>query len=204
MKRSYIPALTISTIVLIDQITKFAVKTNMCLYDRISITSWFQIFFTENEGMAFGMSFIGTMFLAIFRVIAIGVFFYFLHKLVKNHQSPKGLIVTISAIIAGAIGNLIDNIFYGAFFTESLPSHYSNNTPAQIVNFGEGYANMFSGKVVDMFYFPLFTWPDWMPLVGGDIFFSAVFNVADSAISVAAVCLLIFYNSYLSFNSKHS
>ena len=202
MKRSHLPILIIPLIVIIDQIIKLVVKTNMCLYEKISVASWFQIFFTENEGMAFGMSFIGTMFLAIFRIIAIGVFAYLLYKVVKTPTYPKGLIATLSAIIAGAIGNLIDNMFYGAIFTNSLPANYCNHTPAQVVNLGEGYAGIFSGKVVDMFYFPLFKWPDWMPWVGGDVFFSAVFNFADAAISVAAVCLLLFYNRHFSFNTK--
>ncbi len=173
----------------------------MCLYEKIEVTSWFYIYFTENKGMAFGMSFIGTMFLAFFRIIAITGFIYILYKIILNNKYSKSLILAISSIIAGAIGNLIDNLFYGKIFTQSLPAAYTNNKPAQLVDFGMGYAEMFSGKVVDMFYFPLFTWPDWIPIIGGDIFFGAVFNVADAAISLSAIFLLFFYSRNFSKSS---
>lgn len=201
--RALIPAITIPLIIIIDQATKIAIKTSMCLYDKIEITPWFQLLFTENKGMAFGMSFVGTMFLALFRIVATGLFIYLLYKIVKDKKYPKGLIVVVSMLIAGALGNLIDNFFYGLFFTESLPSYLAQG-PAQLVPFGEGYGEFLSGKVVDMFYFPLFEWPDWMPLVGGDVFFGAVFNVADAAISIAFVVALFFYSKYLTFNFTKS
>ena len=201
--RALIPAITIPLIIIIDQATKIAIKTSMCLYDKIEITPWFQLLFTENKGMAFGMSFVGTMFLALFRIVATGLFIYLLYKIIKDKKYPKGLIVVVSMLIAGALGNLIDNFFYGLFFTESLPSYLAQG-PAQLVPFGEGYGEFLSGKVVDMFYFPLFEWPDWMPLVGGDVFFGAVFNVADAAISIAFVVALFFYSKYLTFNFTKS
>ena len=201
MKRSLIPFITIPTIVIIDQIVKILVKTNMCLYDKIEITSWFYIYFTENKGMAFGMSFIGTMFLAIFRIIAIIAFICILYRIITNPKYTKGLIVAISAIIAGALGNLIDNILYGQIFTESLPSQFTNGQASQFVEIGNGYADVFSGKVVDMFYFPLFTWPQWMPLIGGDVFFGAVFNIADAAISLSFIFLILCSNKYLQTKS---
>ncbi len=201
--RALIPAITIPLIIIIDQATKIAIKTSMCLYDKIEITPWFQLLFTENKGMAFGMSFVGTMFLALFRIVATGLFIYLLYKIVKDKKYPKGLIVVVSMLIAGALGNLIDNFFYGLFFTESLPSYLAQG-PAQLVPFGEGYGEFLSGKVVDMFYFPLFEWPDWVPLVGGDVFFGAVFNVADAAISIAFVVALFFYSKYLTFNFTKS
>ena len=201
--RALIPAIIIPLIIIIDQATKIAIKTSMCLYDKIEITPWFQLLFTENKGMAFGMSFVGTMFLALFRIVATGLFIYLLYKIVKDKKYPKGLIVVVSMLIAGALGNLIDNFFYGLFFTESLPSYLAQG-PAQLVPFGEGYGEFLSGKVVDMFYFPLFEWPDWMPLVGGDVFFGAVFNVADAAISIAFVVALFFYSKYLTFNFTKS
>lgn len=201
MKRSLIPFITIPTIVIIDQIVKILVKTNMCLYDKIEITSWFYIYFTENKGMAFGMSFIGTMFLAIFRIIAIIAFICILYRIITNPKYSKGLIVAISAIIAGALGNLIDNILYGQIFTESLPSQFTNGQASQFVEIGNGYADVFSGKVVDMFYFPLFTWPQWMPLIGGDVFFGAVFNIADAAISLSFIFLILCSNKYLQTKS---
>ena len=151
--------------------------------------------------MAFGMSFVGTMFLALFRVVATALFIYLLYKIVKNKKYPVGLIVVVSMLIAGALGNLIDNFFYGLIFTESLPAYISQG-PAQVVPIGEGYGEFLSGKVVDMFYFPFFEWPNWMPLVGGDVFFGAVFNFADAAISVAFVLALCFYSKYFNFNFK--
>ena len=201
MKRSLIPFITIPTIVIIDQFVKILVKTNMCLYDKIEIAPWFYIYFTENKGMAFGMSFIGTMFLAIFRIIAIIAFICILYRIITNPKYSKGLIVAISAIIAGALGNLIDNILYGQIFTESLPSQFTNGQASQFVEIGNGYADVFSGKVVDMFYFPLFTWPQWMPLIGGDVFFGAVFNIADAAISLSFIFLILCSNKYLQTKS---
>ena len=173
----------------------------MCLYEKVEVTSWFHILFTENKGMAFGMSFVGTMFLALFRIAATALFIYLLYKIVKDKKYPKGLIIVVSMLIAGALGNLVDNFFYGMIFTESLPTYFAQG-PAHLVPFGEGYGEFLSGKVVDMFYFPLFEWPDWMPLVGGDVFFGAIFNVADAAISIAFVLALCFYSKYFSFNLK--
>ena len=201
--RALIPAITIPLIIIIDQTTKFAVKTSMCLYEKVEVTSWFHILFTENKGMAFGMSFVGTMFLALFRIAATALFIYLLYKIVKDKKYPKGLIVVVSMLIAGALGNLVDNFFYGLIFTESLPTYFAQG-PAHLVPFGEGYGEFLSGKVVDMFYFPLFEWPDWMPLVGGDVFFGAIFNVADAAISIAFVLALCFYSKYLNFSFKKS
>jgi signal peptidase II len=175
----------------------------MCLYEKVEVTSWFHILFTENKGMAFGMSFVGTMFLALFRIAATALFIYLLYKIVKDKKYPKGLIVVVSMLIAGALGNLVDNFFYGLIFTESLPTYFAQG-PAHLVPFGEGYGEFLSGKVVDMFYFPLFEWPDWVPLVGGDVFFGAIFNVADAAISIAFVLALCFYSKYLNFSFKKS
>lgn len=201
--RALIPAITIPLIIIIDQATKFAVKTSMCLYEKVEVTSWFHILFTENKGMAFGMSFVGTMFLALFRIAATALFIYLLYKIVKDKKYPKGLIVAVSMLIAGALGNLVDNFFYGLIFTESLPTYFAQGS-ARLVPFGEGYGEFLSGKVVDMFYFPLFEWPDWVPLVGGDVFFGAIFNVADAAISIAFVLALCFYSKYLNFSFKKS
>ena len=199
--RALIPAIIIPLIIIIDQVIKYMVKTSMCLYERIDVTSWFQLLFTENKGMAFGMSFVGTMFLALFRIVATALFIYLLYKIVKNKKYPIGLIVVVSMLIAGALGNLIDNFFYGLIFTESTPIYYAQG-PAHLVPFGEGYGEFLSGKVVDMFYFPLFEWPHWVPFVGGDVFFGAVFNFADAAISIAFVLALCFYSKYMNFSFK--
>ena len=199
--RALIPAITIPLIIIIDQATKFAVKTSMCLYEKVEVTSWFHILFTENKGMAFGMSFVGTMFLALFRIAATALFIYLLYKIVKDKKYPKGLIVVVSMLIAGALGNLVDNFFYGLIFTESLPTYFAQG-PAHLVPFGEGYGEFLSGKVVDMFYFPLFQWnscPQWLSFLvdGNNYFFGPVFNLADSYISVEVVYLLIFHYKYL-------
>lgn len=178
--------ITLSVLV-IDQIIKFLVKTGMSLGESIEVTSWFHILFVENNGMAFGMEIIGKLFLSLFRIGAIGFFIWYLIKII-NKGFPTGYIVTVSFVIAGATGNLLDCMFYGLIFTESTPFNQ-----AVMTSFGDGYAPFLYGKVVDMFYFPLWTWPDWMPLVGGDIFFGPVFNFADSCITCGVIVLLLFY-----------
>lgn len=179
-----------------DQVIKYFVKTGFCLYEKVQVTDWFQLFFTENKGMAFGLDFFGTMFLAVFRLVAVVLFSVLLVKIVRR-SFPIGYIVCVAMIIAGAAGNIIDNCFYGLIFTESLPDYLPFATPATLVPFGEGYGTFLSGKVVDMFYFPLFTWPDWVPLLGGEVFFNAVFNFADASISCGAIALFLFYHKYL-------
>lgn len=193
MRRSLLAVIIIAFVIIIDQIIKFEIKTNFSLHEIVSVTDWFQIVFVENRGMAFGMQFVGTMFLALFRVAAISFFIFLLYVFIKR-KAPYGVIVCVAMVIAGALGNIIDNTFYGLIFSESLPW----GEPAHLVSFGEGYGTVLSGKVVDMFYFPLFTWPQWMPIVGGDTFFGAVFNFADASISCGAVVLTLFYYKYLS------
>lgn len=199
--RAWLAVAVILFVLLTDQIIKYVVKTRMLLYEKIEITSWFQIFFTENDGMAFGMDFIGTTFLAAFRVVVIAIFVVLLCALIRRGY-PKGLIVCFSMVIAGAAGNIIDNVLYGLVYTESLPVNFPFAEPASVVTMGEGYGQFLAGRVVDMFYFPLFVWPEEMPLVGGQVFFNAVFNFADASISCGAVALLIFYHKYLSGNSQ--
>lgn len=189
--RAFVAVGIMLAVFVIDQIIKVAVKTNMYLYESIEVTDWFQIYFIENRGMAFGMDFIGTTFLSIFRIIAIIIFCVLLVRIIRR-RLPIGLIVCVSLVVAGAMGNIIDNFCYGMIFSESTPFQISS-----LVGWGEGYGQMMSGRVVDMFYFPLFTWPEWMPLVGGEVFFGAVFNFADAAISCGAVAILIFYNKYI-------
>ena len=189
--RAFVAVGIMLAVCVIDQIIKVAVKTNMHLYESIEVTDWFQIYFIENRGMAFGMDFIGTTFLSIFRIIAIIIFCVLLVRIIRR-RLPIGLIACVSLVVAGAMGNIIDNFCYGMIFSESTPFQISS-----LVGWGEGYGQMMSGRVVDMFYFPLFTWPEWMPLVGGEVFFGAVFNFADAAISCGAVAILIFYNKYI-------
>ncbi len=178
-----------------DQLIKFEVKTNMCLYQANRVTDWFYIYFIENRGMAFGMDFIGTTFLAVFRIVAVGVFSWLLVRVVRGRY-PLGLLACMSLIVAGAAGNIIDNCFYGLIFDASTPNEVS-----RIVPWGSGYGSFLTGRVVDMFYFPLIdtVWPEGIPLIGGKrfVFFSAIFNFADAAISCGAVALLLFYHKYL-------
>lgn len=189
--RVIVAAALVLLILLADQIIKFGVKTNMALYERIDVTDWCKLLFIENRGMAFGMDFIGTMFLTLFRVAAIVLFSFILVRIVRK-KAPVGLIVCFALVVAGAAGNIIDNCFYGLIYSESVPG----GAPAQLVPWGEGYSSFLSGKVVDMFYFPLFRWPSWVPLIGGDVFFGAIFNFADAAISCGAIAILLFYRRY--------
>lgn len=188
-----IAAIVIVAVLLIDQIVKILVKTNMGLGEQIRITNWFYILFVENNGMAFGIELIGKLFLSLFRLVAIGAFCWYLRKIV-NKGFPNGYIITIAAIVAGAAGNLFDCILYGQIFSES---GIGAGNAAEFVSFGSGYAPVFYGKVVDMFYFPLWTWPTWMPLIGGDIFFSPIFNVADSFITCGIAVIILFYTKYV-------
>lgn len=183
-------------ILLIDQIIKIEVKTNMTLGEAKRVTDWFYIEFIENNGMAYGMKFINKLVLSLFRLFAIGFIGYYLAKIIKKDVAPLGYIVLIAMVLAGAAGNLIDCLFYGLVFDASTPF-----TVSQFVPFGEGYSTFLHGKVVDMFYFPIIqtTWPEWVPYFGGSeyVFFSPVFNFADACISVGVVALLLFYRKQL-------
>ena len=188
-RQGRIALIIILSVLVIDQIIKYMVKTGMSLGESIEITSWFKILFVENNGMAFGMEIMGKLFLSLFRIVAIGFFIWYLVKII-NKGFPTGYIVTVAFVIAGATGNLIDCMFYGLIFNESS---FGSNGVATLVPFGDGYAPFLYGKVVDMFYFPLWIWPDWMPFVGGDVFFGPVFNFADSCITCGVIVLLLFY-----------
>ena len=186
-------------VLIIDQIIKIAVKTNMSIGQEIRITNWFYILFVENNGMAFGMEIISKLFLSLFRIVAIFFFVWYLIKII-NKGFPTGYIVTIAFVIAGAAGNLIDCIFYGQIFSEST---FGPNGVAHFTPFGEGYAPILYGKVVDMFYFPLWTWPDWLPWIGGNIFFSPIFNFADSCITCGIIVLMLFYSRYVNMGLNY-
>lgn len=194
--RSWTAVAVVFLVILIDQVIKIWVKTNMSLYQMNEITSWFKIYFVENNGMAFGIEVIGKLFLSLFRIIAVFFIGYYLCKLVKA-EVKTGYIVCIAMILAGAVGNIIDSVFYGVFFSESFSGHVASFVPI-----GEGYSGWLHGKVVDMFYFPLIhgTYPSWFPVWGGNefIFFSPIFNFADASISVGIILLLIFYRKTLS------
>lgn len=178
--------------IFIDQVIKIAVKTGMALGDGFSVFGdWFQIRFIENNGMAFGMELFDKVFLTGFRLVAVVFLVYLINKLIRNREYPLGFVFAVAMIMAGAAGNIIDCLFYGEIFSSSY------GEVAHFVPWGEGYASFFEGRVVDMFYFPLFTWPQWMPLVGGDIFFSPVFNFADACISCSVIAMLIWYRRFL-------
>lgn len=201
LTKGQISILIILSVLIIDQIIKVIVKTNMYWHESIRITDWFYIYFTENNGMAFGMEIFGKFFLTTFRIIAVTLIGWYIHRIVKR-EFKTGYIVCVSLILAGALGNIIDSVFYGVIFNESTHSQIATFMPE-----GGGYSTWFYGKVVDMFYFPIIetNWPSWMPFVGGEhfIFFSPIFNFADAAISCGIIALIIFYGKYLN-NAYHA
>lgn len=177
MKKSLI---VIFSVLLLDQVSKILVKTTMAIGEAIPVFGkWFYILFIENNGMAFGWEFSnavwGKIFLSLFRVAAVILLFWLINRMVRN-KVKFGPVFGVSLITAGAIGNIIDGMFYGMIF---------------------GYAGFLQGRVVDMLYFPLFTFPEWVPFFGGEVFFSPIFNVADSAITIGIFYLLIFQWNFI-------
>lgn len=187
------PLILVFFILLIDQILKVWIKLNFTLGEEVFlIGDWCRLHFIENEGMAFGMSFgeeVGKLILTLFRLIAASIIFIYLRKLVIKGEK-KLIIYSFALIFAGAVGNIIDSLFYGLIFSES-----TFFTTAQFLPEAGGYASLCMGKVVDMFYFPLIdtTLPQWIPFIGGNEFefFNAIFNVADIAITVGVILLVI-------------
>ena len=196
MTKGRVAALVVVAILLIDQAIKIWVKTSMTLHESIHVFDWFYITFIENMGMAFGMELGSKIVLSLFRAVAIIALVYYIRSEVKKN-AKTGYVICLAMVLAGAIGNLIDSMFYGLIFNESSPFYVSYFVP-----FGTGYAPFLMGKVVDMFYFPIIEtdWPSWIPLIGGDhfVFFSPVFNFADTSISVSVVLLLLFYREEIS------
>ena len=185
-------------ILLIDQFFKIWIKTHFVLGESVEITSWFHILFVENSGMAFGMELFDKVFLTVFRILALFAIGYGVFYAIKK-EFHFGFTVAVGLIFAGALGNIIDCVFYGVWFDSSV---------GRVATFlsGEGYAPLFYGKVVDMLHFPLFefVWPRWVPWFGGAsfTFFDPVFNIADSSICIGVFYILIFQRKYITDSSK--
>jgi signal peptidase II len=201
-KKSFWVIAVILLILIADQVLKIWIKTHLAIYSHpgsdIKIVDWFYIRFVENNGIAMGIEVPGKLFLTIFRIIASLAIAYYLYVLIKKNFKLTYLIF-VAMIFAGAVGNIIDSVFYGVIFNESTPSHIAVLFPSE-----GGYGSWLHGRVVDMFYFPLFsfTWPEWIPFIGGTDFefFRYIFNLADASISVGIVVLLLFFRKTFSFS----
>jgi signal peptidase II len=193
MSRGKIAVLLIFLILLLDQILKIWIKTHMVIGEEIHMFgNWGILHFIENNGMAFGMEMggkPGKLVLSVFRVVAIFGIGWFLSSLIRK-KANLGLILSVAAIMAGAIGNIIDSAFYGMIFSESFSQHAVMFPP------GGGYSSFLHGRVVDMFYFPIINthWPQWSPFRPGEslVFFRPVFNIADSSITCGVMAIVLF------------
>lgn len=197
--------LFISLILIIDQALKFWVKTHLKIGDEIPLFGdWGKLLFIENNGMAFGWEFggkAGKLLLSLFRILAIGGIGWFLSVIIRKKHNTA-FVLAVSAIFAGALGNMIDSAFYGVIFSESFTS------PAVLFPPGGGYSSLFHGRVVDMFYFPIIetTWPSWSPIRPGEsfVFFRPVFNIADASITCGVFAILLFQKKMLNGFDKLS
>jgi signal peptidase II len=195
--------LIIPAVLLLDQTLKIWVKTHLVLNESIKVFNWFYILFIENEGMAFGYSWgsdWGKLFLSLFRIIAVILIAFYLARIVKQKAHP-GYIACIALIMAGAMGNIIDSVFYGKIFTESTGNTLATLFPPQ------GYANWLHGRVVDMLYFPLFQGylPQWIPIWGGEYFtfFQPIFNVSDASITIGVLLIILFQGKFFGKGKSH-
>ena len=195
--RGILAAAIIILLVILDQAIKVKVNTSFYLGESLPVTSWFQLVFIENNGMAFGWEIGSKLLLTLGRIVVVAFLIYYICRIRRAPRARTGYLVCLSLIVAGAAGNIIDCVFYGLIFNNPLPPETATLFPAS-----GGYAPLFFGRVVDMFYFPLASWywPEWMPWVGGEhfIFFRPIFNLADAAISVGIIMLLFFYSRQIS------
>lgn len=199
--KGLLAAIIIVAVIVIDQVLKIWVKTHFYLGEELVITGWFRLLFIENNGMAFGMELGSKLFLTLFRLCLAIALIWYIWRISRYRVVAVGYIVCLALIVAGAIGNIIDCIFYGVIFNNPLPPEVATIFPAD-----GGYASVFHGRVVDMLYFPLFsfTWPDWMPWIGGMVFefFRPIFNFADAAITVGILTMILFYSKSLASPSQ--
>lgn len=201
ISNGWLATIIIVAVIIIDQVTKIWVKTHFYIGEQVEVASWFKILFIENNGMAFGMELGSKAVLTWLRIIFSILFIYYLVKIRRRTDLPKGFVTCVALITAGAIGNVIDCIAYGQLFNDPMPPQVAQFMPSE-----GGYASLFNGKVVDMLYFPLaeWDWPQWMPGVGGKhfLFFEPIFNVADACLTTSIFVLIIFYNKYIASDKK--
>lgn len=189
-------AIIIAAVLIADQVFKIWVKTHFYLGESYEIFSWFQLVFIQNNGMAFGWEIGSKLLLTLLRIFAVIFLLYYISRIRYRRESRTGYLVCLALIVAGAAGNIVDCVCYGLIFNNPMPPQVATLFPPE-----GGYGTLFHGYVVDMLYFPLcdWYWPDWMPWIGGEhfVFFRPVFNLADAAISVGMVVLILFYSSQI-------
>ena len=201
ISKGWLAVIIIVVIVLADQILKIWVKTNFYYGEEYVITDWFRLNFIENNGMAFGFEFGSKTVLTCFRIVVSALFVYYIAKLSKKSQVNLGYFTCVCLCTAGAIGNMIDCVFYGVVFNDPMIPQVATMFPPE-----GGYAPLLNGRVVDMFYFPLaeWNWPEWLPFIGGEhfVFFQPVFNIADASLSVGVIILIFFFSKHLPLGEK--